>query len=301
RLSVCPSVRLSVCLSVRKVLALIAILACLFLGSRTGSASLLDSNCAKTKRIGFRIVGGQNADIYSNPWMVRVMVLGNSTCGGSLITSRFVVTAAHCISNVNMTVRLGEYDTRHPRKIYEFEVDRRMFPQEYLESNNEQYDIGLLRMAMEVLFSDYIRPICLLYSVEMPIVSRFKVTGWGRLANSEFSPILQTATVSEIDRRRCANKHKYIVDQSQICAGSNSSDSCDGDSGGPLSAEVNYNGEVRPVLYGIVSYGSPNCKGLGVYTNVTHYMNWIIGVMTRNSNDIELNLTGSALCCNRTG
>nr|XP_044248982.1 serine protease 48-like [Drosophila takahashii] len=241
---------------------------------------------------------GRGVYTYVSYYMNWITDLKNRHSNG---TSSFVVTAAHCISNVNMTVRLGEYDTRHPRKIYEFEVDRRMFPQEYLESNNEQYDIGLLRMAMEVLFSDYIRPICLLYSVEMPIVSRFKVTGWGRLANSEFSPILQTATVSEIDRRRCANKHKYIVDQSQICAGSNSSDSCDGDSGGPLSAEVNYNGEVRPVLYGIVSYGSPNCKGLGVYTNVTHYMNWIIGVMTRNSNDIELNLTGSALCCNRTG
>jgi len=74
----------------KKVLAVIAVLVSPFLGAEKGSASLLDSNCAilKKSKIAGKIAGGYNADMFSNPWMVRVMVMGKSTCGGSLITSR---------------------------------------------------------------------------------------------------------------------------------------------------------------------------------------------------------------------
>jgi len=119
--------------------------------------------------------------------------------------------------------------------------------------------------------------------VEMINVSRFRVTGWGRLQNGKTSPILQAATIYAMDRRDCAKKFGLPVDRTQICAGSRRRDSCNGDSGGPLSANVDYFGQVRPIQIGIVSYGIPSCTGITVYTNVSHYMNWIINVMIRNS------------------
>ncbi|XP_037727843.1 serine protease grass-like [Drosophila subpulchrella] len=221
--------------------------------------------------------------MFSSPWMVRVMVMGKQTCGGSLITSRFILTAAHCVYNGNMTVRLGEYDTRNPRRGFEVNVDRTLVHRKFTETYEQQYDIALLRMAKVVPFSVHIRPICLPFNVEMINVSRFKVTGWGRLQNGKMSPILQTAYIYAKDRRHCAKKFGLAVDKTQICAGSKERDSCNGDSGGPLSADMDYIGQVRPIQIGIVSYGSPSCTGITVYTNVSHYMNWIIHVMIRNS------------------
>nr|XP_039148425.1 serine protease 7 isoform X3 [Drosophila simulans] len=82
--------------------------------------------------------------------MVSVMISRKAECGGSLITARYVLTAAHCISPKYMNVRLGEYDTRHPMsdcndsgcrpRAYNVDVDKKIV------HSNLEYDIGLLRM-----------------------------------------------------------------------------------------------------------------------------------------------------------
>ena len=44
-----------------------------------------------------RIVGGSEANVGEYPWMTAVARGGYVICGGALINSKFVVTAAHCI------------------------------------------------------------------------------------------------------------------------------------------------------------------------------------------------------------
>nr|XP_044249193.1 serine protease grass-like [Drosophila takahashii] len=142
-------------------------------------------------------------------------------------------------------------------------------------------------MAQKVQFSDYVRPICLLLNVQMENVLRFNVTGWGMLENGQMSNILQKTTLSKVYPSYCMTKYEKTVDQYQICTGSETSDTCVGDSGGPLTAEINYNGEVRTVQYGIVSYGSQICAkgGLSVNTNVANYMDWIMRALIKNRAD----------------
>ncbi|XP_037713715.1 serine protease grass-like [Drosophila subpulchrella] len=280
----------------QRFIGVFAVLACLFLATENGSAFLLENGCGKSNRSeNYGLIGGgQNAGILSNPWMVLIIIGGSPLCGGSLITSRFVLTAAHCISPLYTIVRLGDYLTVNPEddcstgicipRAYIKHVDKKIPHANFNKISNQQYDIGLLRMADVVEFSDSVRPICLLFNAQMENVSLFNVTGWGKREDGEMSRVLQKATLSKFDRSQCSQKYEETVDETQICAGSYSSDSCDGDSGGPLSAEVYYKGEFRPFLYGIVSYGKLQCTGggLGVYTNVTSFTNWIVDAMLHN-------------------
>ena len=48
------------------------------------------------------IVGGSDAEPNSIPWQVALLKDGKQNCGGSLITSQHVVTAAHCTKGNNI-------------------------------------------------------------------------------------------------------------------------------------------------------------------------------------------------------
>ena len=45
-----------------------------------------------------RIVGGQPAKKNQYPWLVAIFDLGEHICGGTLLSSRTVLSAAHCVT-----------------------------------------------------------------------------------------------------------------------------------------------------------------------------------------------------------
>uniref|UniRef100_A0A8C4PDN3 Chymotrypsin-like elastase family member 2A n=1 Tax=Dromaius novaehollandiae TaxID=8790 RepID=A0A8C4PDN3_DRONO len=59
-----------------------------------------------------RVVGGENARPYSWPWQASLQYSSSGnwyhTCGGTLIASNWVMTAAHCIRTYR--VLLGKYN-----------------------------------------------------------------------------------------------------------------------------------------------------------------------------------------------
>lgn len=68
-----------------------------------------------------RIVGGTKADMKEFPWIglikYKIGRIFKFTCGSSLISNKYLLTAAHCITNLPSSyeveaVRLGEYDRR---------------------------------------------------------------------------------------------------------------------------------------------------------------------------------------------
>ncbi|XP_016952932.1 spaetzle-processing enzyme [Drosophila biarmipes] len=250
-----------------------------------GSAKLLDDNCGLIANLprNKRLTGGEDAYIFSNPWMV--LLLGDSIAGGSLINSHFVMTAAHALSASFKKVRLGEYDRESSKdctstgclpRSYDIDIADEFIHPAY-QYENYRNDIALLRMAEEVTFSDYIRPICLLVNEQVgKPIPLFKVTGWGKTNSYPTSRILKTAIIDVLDITNCTDLFETQNDGIQICAGSLNSDTCSGDSGGPLSATLPYNNTNRVFQFGIISYGTPTCDAPSLYTNVTHFMDWIV-------------------------
>nr|XP_016940285.2 CLIP domain-containing serine protease B15-like isoform X1 [Drosophila suzukii] len=217
-------------------------------------------------------------------------------CGGTLITTRLVLSAAHCLYFDDTYLHLGDYLIKDPEpvctsdkcipKMYNHIADMKFVHRDYkgsIADRSRKFDIGMFRMKEEVTYSDYVRPICLL--VDEPIIQarQFNITGWGKTKQEQpVNRILQTGTVYSINNSYCDFKYSTHTDQSQICVASNSTGSCEGDSGGPLSSMMFYENTNRTFQYGLVSFGSEKCikeSVLGVLTNVTQYMKWIENVV----------------------
>lgn len=154
-------------------------------------------------------------------------------------------------------------------------------------SRNQVNDIALLRLAQNVVYSDFIRPICLPVNANLRSATfngiTMDVAGWGKTESGSSSSIKLKASVDGVDLNECQNVYKaqgINLENSQMCAGGKKGiDSCRGDSGGPLiSLDTTNKVRFYYFLAGVVSFGPSPC-GLagwpGVYTKVGDYVDWI--------------------------
>ncbi|XP_043976577.1 transmembrane protease serine 4a isoform X2 [Gambusia affinis] len=249
---------------------------------RTGSVvSLTCSDCGVGGNME-RIVGGVDAHIEEYPWQVSLQN-GGHRCGGSLVSSRWIVTAAHCFSSnkevSRWTVMSGE---TYMTTLGGSSVDKIIIHNKYDEARND-YDLAMMRLSSPISLGDKRKPVCLppkdlLLPDKAPVV----VSGWGLLReNGKTSTILQKADIEVIDRKTCSNIYGSIS-QRMICAGNlkGGVDSCQGDSGGPLV----YLSSSKWNLVGVVSWGDGCARENrpGVYSNVDNMLNWIYSVIEKN-------------------
>ncbi|XP_073961111.1 phenoloxidase-activating enzyme-like [Choristoneura fumiferana] len=257
-----------------------------------------ETGCCGVETLGGdRISGGDVANVEQYPWLALLEYTGRFTpCGGTLISSRYVLTAAHCVGATRYgepkRVRLGEYNTTsYPTDMVEvngggFEIlevvvigiERHLQHPEYRgRANGSANDIGLVKLSKNAPYTDFIRPICLPsrdVTVKPPEFLRFFAAGWGS-NGTLFSDVKQHVDLPYVPLNICQIPIKNRLNENQICAGGEAGkDSCKGDSGGPLMIE---NGETFE-LVGVVSYGHLRCGTKdfpGVYTHVYKYLDWI--------------------------
>ncbi|XP_052533625.1 hyaluronan-binding protein 2 isoform X2 [Tympanuchus pallidicinctus] len=247
-----------------------------------------------------RIYGGTKTTAGKHPWMVSLQRKSSSRkvthiCGGVLIKSCWVLTAAHCVEcqAENLQVALGKQnlDKKEDQEQI-FDVEKVIMHHRYRMEDDVPYnDIALLKLkptggqcANE---TKYVKTACL-PDFEFPVGTDCFISGWGKTETDDSSPKLLDASVKLISQKQCNAPRAYDqrLDESMFCAGNlrrGRTDSCQGDSGGPLTCVENgfY------YVYGIVSWGD-QC-GLknkpGVYTQVTSFLRWIKHKIQTESSD----------------
>ncbi|XP_047347015.1 chymotrypsin-1-like [Vespa velutina] len=226
-----------------------------------------------------RIVGGSRAAIGEFPYQVSLRVNGNHICGGSIISSRHVVTAAHCVNNwvnipnpyytiVTGTIYLGNSGQTH--NIASVTVHPR-----YIGTSQTSWinDVAVLALEEPINFNIYQKPIPLL-ETEIPDNSLLHLSGWGKIyANGPISNVLLKANMYSTNNNVCQKQHSLTIYQSHICALNHKGiGACQGDSGGPLT----YDGQ----LAGIVSWVIPCAVGVpDVFTKVSSHVAFIRNAM----------------------
>ena len=258
------------------------------------------------KRRVSRVVGGSLAPRDLAPWQVSLQVDRDGRwrhgCGGSLIHPSWVLTAAHCLFDGRRLRETGEVSVVHGTQSLSSGGERRaaerLIPHERYRGGgpaSQGNDIALVRLSSPFPVSRF--ETVQLQSRQLEANFGFPgacavVTGWGRaeawepgrdrVESRALPDRLRAVDLPVIDNATCADRYGGRITDGQVCAGyeQGTIDSCQGDSGGAL---VVPGGPTGWTQLGVVSFGRGCAQpgAYGVYTRVSHYIDWILEQTSR--------------------
>ncbi|XP_061398821.1 serine protease SP24D-like [Musca vetustissima] len=223
-----------------------------------------------------RVVGGQDAYEGQFPHQISLRRNGSHTCGGSIISKNFILTAAHCVGTTDAQ---GEYYT-YPASVFtvragsndRFQGGVLVRVAEVItheDYGNFLNDVALLRLEEPLIYSKNIQPIALA-TAEVPPGAPVIISGFGRIKHGGDIPQkLQWNTLTAITRSECKRLINWDSDALICLAHEANNGACNGDSGGPAV----YNGEVVGIA-GFVYGGCGNIYPDG-YAKVYYHRDWI--------------------------
>ncbi|MGF1643781.1 MAG: S1 family serine peptidase [Thiotrichales bacterium] len=265
-----------------------------------------------------RIIGGIVSVANGWPSVVSLQLVAPSGtvigpfCGGNLIASKWVLTAAHCmfddagkqlrLQDLQVLIGTNRVDTSTGG---EFKPVANIFVHPSFNPKTFDADLALLELAYPVEYSSMaIYPVA---PVAYPNVPESRalatVVGWGATAFANGSPVassfsaqLREVEVPVITNELCQSVYAGLT-RNMLCAGyaDGGKDSCAGDSGGPLMVRLQ-SGEYQQA--GIISTGNGCAQrdAYGIYTRTANYLTWI-NIYTNNaapkSNPVAASGSGS--------
>lgn len=247
-----------------------------------------------------RIINGEDVQSLLYPWMVSIHFKSGSIfthgCGGSLINSTWVLTAAHCVKSGSIN------ETPETTKVYanflrqsETSSDQAIAVKQIVihpdwDEIKFHHDLALLELETPIT---NITPLALNSSSHTSYLpENGTVTGWGytrQRSPSSQPDVLQQVSLPLVDNATCQTAYSQFsgiaITEDQLCAGfvTGGKDACQNDSGGPLFVQYGH----KWVQVGIVSFGNfPDstdyCAGkdsYGVYTRLSQYHDYIRSVV----------------------
>ncbi|XP_072027028.1 neurotrypsin-like [Amphiura filiformis] len=250
-----------------------------------------------------RIIGGVNAPDKAWPWacyLYRRQGRRNYfTCTAELLSSRWALTAAHCVSS-SMSIVCGTLNLGgSPTTLIDTYFRHPSYNSATLDS-----DLALLKLRDPLSFTDSVKPVCptigmsdhekTTYGIVTgggstrplthPMRQPCYVIGWGQTdyPGGSIATVLQEVLSPLIMPAECGTNHGYSssdITDNMICTSTTWSGSrtgsCFGDSGGPMMCK---NPAGYWDLVGITSWGYGGCAHPSypdVLTRVSPFGNWI--------------------------
>ena len=258
----------------------------------TGSIDRAVVNAIAKPKRQLSIVGGVKAQADAWPWVVHVLIFQRGellgSCGGSLIGARWVLTAAHCLTNDNgkmlnglgVSAVLGTQNVGAGNARTKIKASQAFVNMGYKASSSRN-DIAMIRLAKPAP-QQALR--MLAPGQESHAAPRVVATaiGWGVTRSGIPSDRLREVDLPLRSEWTCGNKGVLAFlfhAKSMICAGydQGGKDTCQGDSGGPLMVSD----EIGRLQVGIVSFGAGCAERgeLGYYARVSSFTQRIVAFL----------------------
>ncbi|CAG0885748.1 unnamed protein product [Cyprideis torosa] len=201
------------------------------------------------------------------------------TCGGVILDSWNVLTAAHCCDSGGLGyITVGELELGYTSDWFKIvhTVKHASFPP--MKGNwvtgywrdRWDNDICLLHLSDPITETRDVR-FALLASRRPDPGTTVTVQGWGRYNDWGKEDILRTVDVQVQSREACSDRVSVYNHDVMLCCFvlDRDRDACNGDSGGPLFLP-----RTQEVV-GLVSFGSSECGNYGGYTLIPAFLDWV--------------------------
>ncbi|XP_029728350.2 CLIP domain-containing serine protease B15 isoform X2 [Aedes albopictus] len=235
-----------------------------------------------------------NSEHRSFPWVVSIVYrvkkkTFSQRCTGSLISSQYALTVAHCIVDLQFILKPYSIRVRRDVSYKDYEILRIIVYPNYNRFDlNKHHDVALLKLADKVEFDNFVQPICLIREEDQlsSLIEgqMFTIFSKGPPEADQMSRQKRPIEIPLRNASVCEKIYKQIrvdLSPSQLCVGGDpGKDSCRGDSGGPLmmaQASADSSSRARWYQVGLVSLGPEQCGGMipGIYVKLADYQDWI--------------------------
>uniref|UniRef100_A0A8C3MBU3 Uncharacterized protein n=1 Tax=Geospiza parvula TaxID=87175 RepID=A0A8C3MBU3_GEOPR len=177
----------------------------------------------------YRIMAGTGALPGAWPWIVSIQDPrkdgSGHTCGGSLISPQWVLTAAHCFLQArNITkwrVLIGATQLSHLGPEAQVRHVKRLLAHQEYTADSQQNDIALLELDEPVECSDYVQLACSEHNLTPCGSGCWQQSHWNCSCTQGASDVLQEAKVRLLDIRLVNSSHWYAgaIHTHNLCAG----------------------------------------------------------------------------------
>jgi trypsin len=232
-----------------------------------------------------RIVGGRPAVAGEADWQISLVSSGwfgdSHRCGGSLVGTRSVVTAAHCtdgLTAADLKVKYGGLDRTN---LAVTQTVQTINQHTSYDSVAIDWDYSVLNLPNAIQVGGNVKTIELVDTAPANGAAA-SLTGWGYTVGGDTSTsptVLQYVDFKIVSATECNRRYQELyggqitVTERMICSEHQAASGCNGDSGGPLVSGGK--------LAGIVSWGIRNCpsdttKTPAAYADVANQRAWLI-------------------------
>ncbi|KAK7482048.1 hypothetical protein BaRGS_00026740, partial [Batillaria attramentaria] len=213
-----------------------------------------------------RVVKGQDVTKGEVPWMAMVLTHGTFQCGGSVLDSTHILTAAHCVTSeiysfwstmspYDMKVIVGKHSKEVTDSWLADPAEQRIsvakvIPHPRYDRDSLEGDLAILVLRTKLVLTDWVRPICLPGPHDI-LPSEASVAGWGSV-EPRFSSSYDLVPPKVLQKTRLS------VYGSQLCR--------------TKFANTRANG-LTPITDGMICSLDPNPPSSSALYQVTHSSN----------------------------
>ncbi|KWW47037.1 serine protease [Vibrio cholerae] len=248
------------------------------------------------------IVNGTNANVANYPSFASLAIYispyqysSGTYCGATVLNSRYILTAAHCIYGNSYTMLYTvvvpqlEDESQFPNgNVQLARAAEFYYPDNYVDSSAVYWpnDIAIIKLESDLNVSNFVGVLNSSINNSYDVNGAYKAIGHGYVnGNVAGGTRLLETTLTFVPFATCSAYYGANLGPGHVCftgpqIGSYRNSTCSGDSGGP----VYWDSGSGYVQIGITSFGPSTCGNpalpvTSVFTEVSDYYSWILRVM----------------------